>query len=89
MNPSTLGGLIRAWRESKPITQEKLAEKLGVSQSLITDWERGKARPLADSLVALADVMGVHPRDLTALPTKASDADTEIPPAGDLPARAG
>ena len=73
MTPTTLGAFIRAWRESKGLTQEKLAAQLKVSQSVVTDWERCKTRPVANSLVALADAMGVHPRELTALPTDDTD----------------
>lgn len=77
----TLGATIRAWRKDKGLTQEQLATQVRVSQTTITDWERDVARPGSESLIALADVMSMHPRDLIAIPSEPAlrDADELAP----------
>lgn len=45
-------------RKEHGLSQEKLAEKLGVSRQAISKWERGEASPDTDNLVALAEVYG-------------------------------
>jgi transcriptional regulator with XRE-family HTH domain len=36
---------LRAYRERRGLTQEELGDRLRVSQSAISDWERGRSRP--------------------------------------------
>lgn len=47
---------IRARREALGITQEQLAELVGISRITISQWERGKNKPWARHLPALAAV---------------------------------
>lgn len=49
------GAKIEAMRKKKGLTQEELAEKVGVSQSMINHIEKGKKRPSLDTAVALAN----------------------------------
>lgn len=46
-------------RERKGISQEKLAEELGVSRQVITKWENGAGTPKIENLKALADYFHV------------------------------
>ena len=55
MNQSErIGSRIRAAREAKKMTQEKLAERLGVSPQAVSTWETGNILPDTDHLLALA-----------------------------------
>lgn len=45
MNQNNIGAFISAKRREKNLTQEQLAEKLGVSNKTISKWENGKCMP--------------------------------------------
>ena len=45
MNQTTIGSYIAKKRREKNLTQEQLAEKLGVSNKTISKWENGKCMP--------------------------------------------
>ncbi len=45
MNQSTTGKFISKKRKEKNLTQEQLAEKLGVSNKTVSKWETGKCMP--------------------------------------------
>ncbi len=51
---------LRELREKKGLTQEKLAEQLGVGRTTVTLWERGDNKPRIDMLVSLANVLGCN-----------------------------
>lgn len=53
-------------RLSKKLTQQELAEKLGVARTSISMWEMGEAMPRAGKLAALAEVLGCTIDDLFA-----------------------
>ena len=46
-------------RKLKCLSQEELAEKLGVSRQAVSKWETGEALPEITTLKALAEVFGV------------------------------
>ena len=46
-------------RKLKGLSQEELAEKLGVSRQAVSKWETGEALPEIPKLKGLADVFGV------------------------------
>ncbi len=58
------GRFIRDSREAAGLGQEALAVRLGVSQSLVSQWERGKAVPSGDKLRPLAEVLKVEVAEL-------------------------
>ena len=45
MNQTAIGNYIAKKRREKHLTQEQLAEKLGVSNKTISKWENGKCMP--------------------------------------------
>ena len=47
---------IQHLRKCKGISQEELAEKLGVSRQAVSKWERSEASPDTDNLIALAKI---------------------------------
>ena len=51
-------------RKMKSLTQEDIAEKLGVSRQAIAKWENGETIPDLDKCRILADMFGVSLDDL-------------------------
>ena len=51
-------------RKSVGLTQEQLADKLGVERTTVAKWETGEASPRADKLPKLAEVLGCRIDDL-------------------------
>ncbi len=58
MNIVTANRLLQ-YRKLNNLSQEELAEKIGVSRQAISKWERAEASPDTDNLVLLAEVYGV------------------------------
>ena len=58
MNIKLADRLVELRKEHK-LSQEALAEKLGLSRQSISKWERAEASPDTDNLIALAEVYGV------------------------------
>lgn len=50
---------IKPLRELNGMTQDDLANKLGVQYPAVSKWERGLAYPLMDKVIAMAEVFGV------------------------------
>ena len=61
-----LGDSLRAKRTESALSQEKLAEKSGLSTVFISRVERGIESPSVDSLVKIAKALGVRVCDLVA-----------------------
>lgn len=59
MNQTTIGSYIAQKRRTKNLTQEQLAEKLGVSNKTISKWENGKCMPDYSIIQTLCDALGV------------------------------
>lgn len=51
---------LRTLRENLGLTQEKLAETVGVERSLISKIETGSARPSPTTAIAIAQVLGIN-----------------------------
>ena len=60
----TIGSRIAALRKQKGLSQEKLAEKLGVSSQAVSKWENDASCPDISLLPSLADVLGVTTDEL-------------------------
>ena len=58
----TYGERIRQEREARGLTQEELAEALGVSRQAVSKWEGDLSRPAAGKLVLLSETLEI-PRD--------------------------
>ena len=50
---------LSARRKQSGLSQEALAEKLGVSRQAVSKWERSESSPDTDNLIALAQLYGV------------------------------
>lgn len=49
---------LKMYRKQSGLTQEEIAEKLGVSRQAVAKWERGETMPDIESCVTLADMYG-------------------------------
>ncbi|MGX7835834.1 helix-turn-helix domain-containing protein, partial [Campylobacter fetus subsp. venerealis] len=54
-----LGDRLKELRESRKLTQDKLAEILGISRGTYAHYEINKRKPDYDMLIKLADYYGV------------------------------
>ena len=59
----TLGESIREHRIEMKMTQEYLAEKLGVSRQAVSKWESNKAEPSTSNLIAIASLFNMSVND--------------------------
>lgn len=59
MNQSTIGAYIMRKRREKNLTQEQLAEQLGVSNKTISKWENGKCMPDYSIIQKLCEALQV------------------------------
>ncbi len=60
----SLGEVLRSHRERCKMTQELVAEKIGVSRQAVSKWESGAAEPSTSNLIKVARLYGVDPADL-------------------------
>lgn len=59
----TLGESIRKHRIEMKMTQEYLAEQLGVSRQAVSKWESNKAEPSTSNLIAIASLFNMSVND--------------------------
>ncbi len=59
-----IGNNISALRKKKGITQEELANELGVSAQAVSKWENGTSDPSTSNLFALAKLYGISVEEL-------------------------
>ena len=60
----TFAQKLKQMRTRAGMSQEKLAERMGVSRQAITKWETDKGAPDMDNLMALSDLFGVSVDEL-------------------------
>ena len=60
----TLGEVLRAYRTENKMTQEFVAESLGVSRQAVSKWESGATDPSTTNLIALAKLYKIEPEEL-------------------------
>lgn len=58
------GKRIRSYREIEGLTQQQVADKLGVSRSTVMDWEHARRWPLFHRIVDLCNLLSVGVDDL-------------------------
>ena len=64
MNQEKIGKFISMCRKDKKMTQSELAEKLGVTDKSIGNWENGRNMPDLSLFKPLCDVLGITINDL-------------------------
>ena len=73
-----IGAFLQSLRKEKALTQEQLAEKIGVSRRTISRWETGNNMPDLDVLVELADLYSVDLREILNGERKSERMDQEM-----------
>lgn len=63
MNIEIANRLVKLRKENN-LSQEALANKLGISRQAVSKWERAEASPDTDNLILLAEIYGVSLDDL-------------------------
>ena len=64
MNLDNIGKFIKEMRKNKNLTQEELAEKLGVNNRTVSRWENGKNMPDISLYKPLCEVLGISIEEL-------------------------
>ena len=68
--------ILKQLRLQKGLTQPQLAERLGISRSAISMYERGEREPDTTTMEAIAALFGVDMNYLYGMPTVTFDAFT-------------
>jgi transcriptional regulator with XRE-family HTH domain len=55
-----IGVRIRSTRRERGLTQDELADQVGVSRSAVAQWETGRAGQVTANLSRIADVLAVN-----------------------------
>ena len=64
MNIVKMGSFLQELRKEKGLTQEQLAEKLGVARRTVSRWETGSNLPDMDILIELSDLYETDLREI-------------------------
>ena len=64
MDLKKIGKFIQECRHKKNLTQEKLAEKLSITDRAVSKWERGLSLPDAGIMLELCNILGITVNEL-------------------------
>ena len=64
MNQEKTGKFIASCRKKQKLTQEQLAEKLGITYKAVSKWETGKGLPDASIMMDLCSILEINVNDL-------------------------
>jgi transcriptional regulator with XRE-family HTH domain len=64
-----LGAWLKALRERAGLSQQELADRIGVDQASVSRWENGRGEPGVSIAGELADALGVDVHTLAHPPT--------------------
>ena len=71
---------IQELRKSKGISQEELANELGISRQAVSKWESGQSSPELDNIVALSEYFGVSADHILKGTPQTAEAPPPAPP---------
>lgn len=60
----SLGEVLKQHREECKMTQEFVAEAIGVSRQAVSKWENGTSDPNTSNLIVLAKLFKISPKEL-------------------------
>ncbi len=60
MDARQFGRRLRELREAAGLSQKELADRMGVQQTAVSWWERGRREPSFGNAVKLAEALGVN-----------------------------
>lgn len=66
----TLGEKIHELRKTRKMSQERVAELLGVSRQAVSKWKTSQSHPNTENLICLAEIFNVSVEELTNPDTK-------------------
>ena len=78
MNPKEIGIFLKHLRSEKGITQEQLAEILGVSARTVSRWETGSNLPDLSILVQISEYYNVEIKEILNGERKSENMDKEL-----------
>ena len=61
---ASLGETIKRYRIDRKMTQEFVAERIGVSRQAVSKWESGASDPSTTNLISLARLFDITPEEL-------------------------
>jgi transcriptional regulator with XRE-family HTH domain len=64
MDKSDFGEILKSYRFAQKLKQSEVAEKVGVSQQCVSEWENSGTEPTLTYLCRLADLFNVNIDDL-------------------------
>ena len=79
----SIGENIRNYRKKNDLTQEALADRLGVTYQSVSRWEKGSTYPDLELLPAISEILGISVDELLGMPAiekekKAKEAFDEL-----------
>ncbi len=78
MNPKEIGAFLKQLRNEKGITQEQLAEILGVSGRTVSRWETGTNLPDLSILVQISEYYDVEIKEILNGERKSEKMENEL-----------
>jgi transcriptional regulator with XRE-family HTH domain len=63
---------LQAWRDSRGLTQQQVADRVGTSKGVVSNWESGKRGMSAGVIEALEEALQLEPGDLFRDPAQPS-----------------
>jgi len=65
----SIGENIRSYRKKNDLTQEALADRLGVTYQSVSRWEKGATYPDLELLPAISEILGISVDELLGMPS--------------------
>lgn len=78
MDQQKIGGFLKELRQEKQMTQEQLAEQLGISRRTVSRWENGNNLPDLSVLVELSDFYDVDLNEIFHGERRVETMDAEL-----------
>jgi len=75
----SIGARLATLRKERGLSQSEIADRLGISQPIVSDYERGELRMHGELLLQLADILGVSSDEILGIkpPERPASAPTK------------
>ena len=73
----SLGEMLKERRTAARMTQEFVAETIGVSRQAVSKWESGRSDPSTTNLIAQPKLFGIEPEELLRAAEVKDESETE------------
>ena len=74
----TLGDVIKGRRKEAGLSQQELADKVGVARNTVTYWEKGRSKPAPSFVPKLCDVLGITTGDMFGMVDESDSEEQKI-----------